>query len=210
MLEIEGSLVQYFMVSAFKQSLFLVDLQTLKIVFTLKLSEDAFSVKKVEESKVVLGGRNSIMLLHFDASRKTLSHVCSRKAHSDQVNALDWFYDQRLLVSGSADGTVALWNFDSGIARMELVGHIRLAFNPQSRPIYKVLCFAQSGYVLVANNSRQIGVLRLNFEAKSVEQLSSLGGFNSDISTICWNGRGNIFASSPSSKELLEIEMLIT
>lgn len=47
---------------------------------------------------------------------KRLSHTQSFKGHSSTVNALDWSPDGEILLSGSDDCRIKLWNAESGKA----------------------------------------------------------------------------------------------
>jgi len=60
-------------------------------------------------------------------------------AHEKQVNALAVSPDGRTLASASADGTIRLWNAQTGVRIMELKGHTlpvnTLAFSPDGRTL---------------------------------------------------------------------------
>ena len=203
----EGSLTQYYLISAFQKTLFLIDLQSLKIIYSLELPEKISSVYKIEEQKIILGGETSIMLVHFESSQKKLLLIKSKIGHSQQINGLGWFSQEKVLVTGSNDGTVGFWKVNEDFSDLSMIGNTALLFNLRNRPIWKVLCLPFSKIVLVCNETDRLGVVKLDFENGNLQELESLTGFDSSISTLSWNGKGGIFASSFSSKELYEIEV---
>jgi WD40 repeat protein len=173
----------------------------------LELLEEVFCIHKIEDDKFIAGTKTSVNLIHFDSSQKQLEFVVGKSEHSDQVNSVGWFHNEQILISGGKDGVICIWSFNENMKKMEIINKLTLSFNFDQKAIWRIICVNTEGLVLLSNNTNFVGVLKLEFDDKTVEEYTPLNGFSSHISTICWNGKGNIFASSLSSTELYEIEI---
>lgn len=206
-MELEGSLTQYFLVSAYKKTINLIDLQSLKIIHTFDISEEITSVLRIDENKLIFGSQSSLFLSLFDPTQKQLKITRTEPTFTKTIHALGCFYKQKMIVTGSGDGTLGLFKLSENLSNISMVGKFQLRFNMNRNPIWKIACFVDSGLVLLANDSDVLGAVRVLFDSQQVVELDGVMGLDGNVSMLCWNGRGNLFASSCSSKMMYELRV---
>jgi len=89
-------------------------------------------------------GSRTGYLVDFDSHSSVPLH-----GHLDDIAALDFFQDGRVLASGSVDGTVRLWTVPDGIPAGELPGHLESVEGIQVSPDGRTLAAVTPGIEVV-------------------------------------------------------------
>ena len=91
--------------------------------------------------RLAAAGRNGdVYIFYTDHQNGTRRLLRTLREHNGQVNAVAWSPNGSVLATGGDDGTVRLWNPNSGVNYAVLRGHthavIGLAFNPDGRTLF--------------------------------------------------------------------------
>jgi hypothetical protein len=120
-------------------------------------------------------------LIELWSFEKKESRIARIKAHTEQIHTLDYSYDARYLLSGSADGTVRIWDSKTGEAILTL---------PVGEPVLSA-CFDPSGLFIA--NSRVDDVVVWNFSSRSI--LKELTGHTAPVKKVKFSDDGRYLLS---------------
>jgi WD40 repeat protein/uncharacterized caspase-like protein len=124
-----------------------------------------------------IGGWDGTVVLQSPTQRQTLS------GHSGSVLALAFSATGNWLASGGDEGTIRLWEGDTGRAEQTLTGHqgriTSLAFSPDERQ-------------LLSGSADQTAIL---WDLTTGQPLHTLTDHPDEVTAVAWGPRGNVIAT---------------
>jgi hypothetical protein len=201
---------QFLAVSAFEKSLVLINLQSFKILHELKFSEKIFSTKKISTNKILFGTESTLCLVSIEKNILKLIKKSNKKENQTQINCIDWFNKNNFAVTGSNNGHVSLWKFNSEINDFCLLHHIYPSTNGANPFIWSLISLNENGVFAVTNNTDSIVVFRVLFDMEVIEEIDVVKGLQSKISSVNWlKGKNRFWASYHSSGFIHEVEVSV-
>ncbi len=120
-------------------------------------------------------------LIELWSFEKKESRIAKIKAHKEQIHVLDYSYDAKYLLSGSADGTVRVWDSKTGGA----------IFTLQTGEPVQSACFDPAGLFIA--HSRMDDVVVWNLSSRAI--LKELTGHTAPVKKVKFNDDGRYLLS---------------
>ena len=111
------------------------------------------------------------------------------RGHSEAVHALSWSPEQQFLLSGSADGTVRLWDVACG-------RNLVVYRTPTAFPVWDV-AYAPLGHFFVTGSYDRVARVWCTSRTQPVRMLA---GHYSDVSCVAWHPNCNYVATGSWDK----------
>lgn len=117
-----------------------------------------------------------------------LEDVASLRGHTKNISSIDWKPDSRQIVSGSQDGTLRIWDGQSG----QMLRIIQISQEYVSRIISAKWSPDGKFIASIGRDDRSIQI----WEAATGNLVATLFGHEDDVSAIAWKPDGTQIASS--------------
>ena len=123
----------------------------------------------------------TIRIWHTDHQNGNRKHLRTLRGHTDQVIAVAWRPNGQTLASGSVDGTVRLWNPNTGVNYAVLRGH---------QAAVRDVAFSPNGQMLASVSGNSPNVILWNVNNQSSIRTMSVVSAGS----VAWSPDGNTLA----------------
>lgn len=139
---------------------------------------------------LAVGGKEGVIRVW---NIKESKWVFTLKGHTDQVNCLVFSHDGKILLSGSNDNSIRIW---------DIVNNKLLCAETKAHRSYvNCVAFSADGK-LVASGSQDKSVRLWKWDGKNINPLRELNGHTDKVNCVAFNPEGKILASGSSDKSI--------
>ena len=148
------------------------------------------------ESQITPAGFSELSKRLPDVTVKTerpepiASGMASMNVYGHAIVGLDWTPDGRYLATGSADGIIRLWDFETNSPAFQWQAHKNWAFS---------VAFSPDGKVIATGGGDNLVKL---WDADSFEMIAQLEGHTDDVHSVVFTPDGTMLASSGDDCEI--------